>query len=225
MKNLKRIHELGEELQRFLNKIHGLYLDSVLGFEAIRNAVEEEQAFLKEWLKASPEIANEKFLDTTTYVHENKEKKLFAASGMHRVTQGEIKTRNKKDGENHRLLGNMCIVMLYSYWEDYFREELAKARGIKSNDIQVDIWGDIMRLRHSIIHNNGIANLDIDKIKILKWYKQNDEIFIDQGKIRQIILNITVFINLLLSEGLQRHEFKIPISPSQNFGKEDSIVL
>lgn len=212
MKNIIQIHKLAEELQKFLSRIHGLYLDSVLGFEATRNAVEQEQIFLKEWLKSSPEIANEKFLDTTHFNHEAKKGEPFAASGMHFVTQGEVKARNKENGENHRFLGNMCIVMLYSYWEDYFREELAEARGMKAKDIQVDIWGDIMLLRHSIIHKNGIASPDINKAKILKWYQPDDKIFINQEKMREIILNITVFINSLFKESLPKREFKIPVN-------------
>jgi len=65
----------------------------------------------------------------------------------------DVKGRNKLGGRNHRYIGNMYVVTIYQYWEDHYRNKLAKAMGLEHrNCIFSDIFGDIASLRKCIIH-------------------------------------------------------------------------
>lgn len=80
------------------------------------------------------------------------------------------------------------MVLIYQYWEEHYRELIAKEYGFSKNDLKIDIFGDLRNLRNSIIHHKGI---EIDgKYKILKWFKKDKEIKIDKEQFEEIILNI-----------------------------------
>lgn len=92
---------------------------------------------------------------------------------IHMCSQGGYKKRNELGGLNRRIAGNMCIVLMYQYWEDYYRNKIAEIAKVKKDDIKLDIMGDLRTLRRSIIHNRGIA---IEECKILKWFGAGEEI-------------------------------------------------
>ena len=84
----------------------------------------------------------------------------------------------------------MCVLIIYQYWEDYFRGEIAKQLGVKKDDILSDIMGDLRLLRHSIVHHGGIALKEIENCEVIKWFREGDEIFINENKLKQIIFII-----------------------------------
>lgn len=102
-------------------------------------------------------------------------------------TQGYRKGKLGITGYNIKFIGSICLVMIYQYWEDKYRQKIAKEKGINKDQLNSDLFGDIRHYRHSIIHNNGQATREIDKCKILKWYKENDEIIIDADKMDFLI--------------------------------------
>ena len=221
-KNPGQIRKLREEFQGFISKIHGFYLDSTVGFELILKDIENQQGSIKNWIEnTNPEVVNESSLDVFPYSHEqefskatyhlqNKIDGTYAASGIHRVTLGEMKRRNKPNGNNCLLLGNTCIVMLYSYWEDYFREALANAMGITKSEFKHPVWGDLGLLRNSIIHNNGIANSNITKAEVLRWYQPGDKIFINQQQFKEIIIGLSIFGSWISSQSPASIEISKP---------------
>ena len=127
---------------------------------------------------------------------------------MHRVSLGELKKRNDPKGGNCWLLGNTCIVMLYSYWEHYFRTAITEAMGLTEN-LEHPLWGDLRLFRHSILHNKGKALPDIKNAEILCWYQPGDMIFIDQKKFRDIIFRLLCFSNWIHKESLPKHTLRI----------------
>ncbi|MBI4674726.1 MAG: hypothetical protein HY741_24030 [Chloroflexi bacterium] len=106
---------------------------------------------------------------------------------MAAVTQGEWKEKNGKDGVKIRLVGNMCLVMIYQYWEDKYREEIAKSKRIAKDELMSDLFGDIRHFRNSIIHNNGRAISEVSRCKIPRWFTENDEIVMDAAKMDRLI--------------------------------------
>ena len=110
------------------------------------------------------------------------------------TTAGDYKTRNGPTGLNYRVIGNMCIIVIYQYWEDQFRPELARLLGRNISDITSDIMGDIRYLRNSIIHHASIALKEIENTKLLQWYKEGDEIFINEDQYKTIISHIQSYI-------------------------------
>ena len=85
------------------------------------------------------------------------------------------------------MLANQSVVQIYQYWEDMYREEIARNMGICKNDLKVDVFGDLRIIRQSIIHNHGIATSDITKCKILKWFNQKQVIEIDSKMFEKIV--------------------------------------
>ena len=92
----------------------------------------------------------------------------------------------------------MSLISIYQYWEDYYRSKIATFLSLKKkNDLKSPVMSDVRRLRVSIIHHKGIALRDVGKCKILKWYKEGDEIFIDRDKLEEIISKIYLYLNEL----------------------------
>ncbi len=110
------------EFRNYLIRIHGLYLDSVTGFKLIVKYIEDDNAVYKDLLKDSKELSSPEFLDKLTFSHSDLIGEEFASSSVHLEKKGIVKERNRKDDKNQQFLGAMVIVLLYSYWENYFEK-------------------------------------------------------------------------------------------------------
>ena len=136
-------------------------------------------------------------LDKTTFHYAVKDDVSRKIRSEAAFTQGEWKEKIGKDGTNIRHIGNMCLVMIYQYWDDRYRDEIAKSKGISKGELTSDLFGDIRHFRNSIIHNNGIAISEVNRCKILKWFRENDEIVIDAIKMDCLIDYIKKEVNTL----------------------------
>ena len=173
-----------------IHNIYGVFLDCKLGFRLNYNQLLKMQKETIEEFKIT-------YLDSTHFIYgkgdpNNPDKKV-----LHRTTQKEVKERNCEEGLNHILIGNYLLVAIYQFWEDYFREEIARLLKIKKNELTYDIFGDIKSFRKSIIHHNGVALEEIENNKILKWFKKDDPIYIDDKKFETIIDEILKVIKYI----------------------------
>ncbi len=220
-KNHRQILKLYEEFVIFVKEIHGFYLDSLMGYEVILNDIEEQQSFARKLFEDNNSAFGVEFLcDGLSFSHQqifskatyfsgnNHQGESYAGSGMHNVTLGELKKRNDPKGDNCRLLGNTCIVMLYSYWEHYFRPAITKAMGL-TEDLKDPLWGDLRMFRNSILHRKGKALPEIEKAEMFLWYEPGDMIFIDQKKFRDIIYELFRFSGWIHNESLPKSTIKI----------------
>lgn len=203
----KRLRELAQELKQFMHSIQGLYLDSIVGYKLINNQIEKDQSVLKEFLRNDPELATDEFQDSLSFQHCDIYGKEFSASAIHSAKKGEVKKRNKNKGINHNLIATTCIVMMYSYWEHYFRVEVSKAYSI--SEIKDDFWGDMRWLRHDILHNKNRCK-ESQKAKILTWFKSGEEIVITQEKMGDVFLNILRYSCKLHGDSIKKIVMKIP---------------
>ncbi len=184
------------EFEQVVDYIYGVYLDATTGFEQLRKWFEEHQGKSLEILKSShPELAIIDYLDSVDMIYGKGDPNDPKSVVLHRCTQGEYKERNKQGGTNYKFLGNMALVGLYQYWEDYHRANIAALFGMEKNEFKSPIMGDLRRLRISIIHHAGIALKDVESCEVLKWYKQGDEMFIDKTKFEEIIFSVKSAIN------------------------------
>jgi hypothetical protein len=218
-KDFKRLKKLYFEFMNFIKIIHSFYLDSLVGSRFLLKHIDKEQSYIQELFKNDADNANvfgKPIWDVKIFSHEHMFSRLGESSksyGGHRMLQttlGEVKDRNKPDGQHYLYLGNMCAVMLYSYWECYFRNALTKALG-RTEDIEVPIWGDLRILRHIILHNKGKADSDVKKMEILKWYKVDDMIEISQEKFGKIIQLLYEFGNRIDYESIPRKSYSLPM--------------
>ena len=169
-----------QEYKRIVDSIWGTYLDATTGFQKVKEMIDKIHANLKG-------VDNP---DDLQFIYGKGNPNSPDAIALHRCTQGKIKERNSKDGENFKFIGNMSLISIYQYWEDYYREKIAKEKKLNKNDIKSDVMGDLRLIRISIIHHKGIALEEVEKCKILNWYKKDDKIFIDQDKLEQILIEI-----------------------------------
>jgi len=120
---------------------------------------------------------------------------------LYRCTQGEYKERNSEKGINSRSVGNMCVIAIYQYWEDYFRQKIANLLNrTNKNELASDIMGDLKILRRSIIHHRGIALKEVENCKLLRWFKEGDDIFIDKDMMKDIIFQVKSYLRALRGE-------------------------
>lgn len=180
-----------EEYGAIVDAIFGVYLDSTTGFGKLMQWFEKIQNNGLNLLKKSnPELASLEYLDKTLFVYVKGDPNLPESIWQHKCTQGEYKQRNSNGGLNFLFIGNMAIVSIYQFWEDYYRCAIAKLLGLKKDQIIEPIMGDIRLLRQSIIHHGGQALPDIKRCEILKWFREGEIIFLDKAKFEYIVIEI-----------------------------------
>ena len=171
---MHKAQDLFIEFQRVANHIHGVYYDATRGFGLL---LQNTIAVQKRVLRKRPELTPEQ-LDAAQYAVGTGHPDDPVTWLLHGTNQGALKARNAKNGTNWQFIANMCVVALYQYWEDYYRKEIAKACRLSPSRIRSDIMGDLRHLRHSIIHNKGIAVSEMHRCKQLKWFRPGEAIFI-----------------------------------------------
>ena len=175
-----------DEFESLLNSVTGLFVDSHDAYALLQNKVELE-AEGKDW-------------DSPIYYGNGPP---GAANHVaHTTTIAERISRNAYGAENATFVGNMALVMIYSYWEDHYRTQIATALGlVKGDDLKSDVMGDIRRLRQSIVHHRGIATDEIACCKVLTWFAPGDHIFLNEEMFLQLISYVRAYLAELRSSG------------------------
>lgn len=207
--NHQRLLELFWEFAEHIKSLHTLYLDCISGFAILHDRLVKHQNDIKSILE-NHEYAKEEFQDTCSMSYKHLCKMEFQPVAMSPLMkQGDIKARTKKNGTNYYLLGNQCVVSAYSYWEEYLRIEIGKAIGVLDSQAEntedtrkilnkhvvSDFWGDMRFLRNCIVHNNCIANSDVSKCKLLRWFQPGQPVELDYKKMRRIFLCMGAYRN------------------------------
>lgn len=168
----------------------GVYFDSTCGFEHNIEWMNKTQRDTFDSIKMkNPDFKIEDF-DNANFIYGDGIPEVTPLELYNNSSQKEYKIRNSKEGKNCKYIGNMCLITIYQYWEDYYREMLATIFSVNKTDIKSDLFGDIGIIHNSIIHNNSIASSEINKCKLLKWFQPADEIFIKKEYIVEILRNI-----------------------------------
>jgi hypothetical protein len=188
-----------DEFEDVVTSIYGVYLMSTQGFSLlIKHLTDIQHETINKFKTTSPELASTQYLDSTSYIFGKGDPKLHTLTKLYSCTQREYKERNSERGINAHFVGNMCVIAIYQYWEDYFRQKIAKFLNISNkNGLTSDIMGDLKILRRSIIHHRGIALNEVENCKLLRWFKKNDEIFIDKDMMEVIISQVKSYLQTL----------------------------
>lgn len=95
-----------------------------------------------------------------------------------------------------RDLGQQWLVMVYAEWNDHFRRRFAAAEGVPLNEIEDDVFGDLRRLRHDILHHRGIATPEwTGKCVVLDWFDPGDPIHILMIHVARIMEYLGATVN------------------------------
>jgi hypothetical protein len=221
--NYKRFLELSEEFGKFVESLHALYIDSVIGFRVLHRHLLEHRNQMKSVLGES-ELSSDEFQDSCLIDYKQlcgEEFNLESTEPF--MKQGEVKKRTAPNGTNYILLGRLCVVQAYTYWEKYLRKEIAIARGVLDSQkhtedeeikeilkkhVFCDFWGDMGKLRRAVIHNKGIVD---EKTKTLTWFKPGDPVNLDYEKMRAIFRQMADFRNFLGMMSLPPNEARFPL--------------
>lgn len=185
--NKNRVTELLEEYSQIVNHIHGVYFDAARGFRLL---LKETDTIQRNILKRLPELTIDD-LDARPYMVGDGKPDSVDTSLLHRTTQGALKERNKESGSNWQFIGNMCVVVIYQFWEDHYRKEIARILGVREGQLTCDVMGDLRLFRNSIIHNRGIAQQKIERCKIFKWFNPGDTIVLTRQMYTQVAKQIS----------------------------------
>jgi len=192
------------EIDRFiceLNEINGLYLDTVVSYtERYKMIVGQQIQIARSINKTIEELDKIPFAYAKTIEDRNNDNWSYVC------TQGYLKKKLCENGIHHNLMGRLCLVLIYEYWESV-RRVLEKNLQTK---VSFDLMGDLRYIRQSIIHNISIAVKDIEKSKILKWHHYGNPIIINSDRFDQIIIRTkrdVLILNLIII--LKNHRGKI----------------
>jgi hypothetical protein len=223
--NYKRLKDLFHEMAVYLGDLHTMYIESIIGYAWIYKFVQKKQDDIRGLLGPS-EVTEEEFQDECSITYESIygvdiTPMLLTGSAM---KQGNLKDRNRPGGRNELEIGKQCVVSLYSFWEDYLRLELAKAKGLVQHDktkskkvesvlskhMSFDFWGDISLLRNSIVHHNSISTDACgSKAKIFKWFPAGSEIALTYQHMRIVFMEAARFRNLIHEWSFPEHYIQI----------------
>jgi len=180
-----------DEFENFVTSVCGVYWMSIGGYRLLVNEVNANQKRQILQLKVkSPSNANMEFVDSLPCMYCEGNPNLPEAVVLYACSQKEYKEINSENGGNYKFIGSMCLIIIYQYWEDYFRGEIARQLRVNKDEIISDIMGDLRLLRHSLIHHGGVALKEVENCKVIKWFKEGDSIFIDENKFKKIIFII-----------------------------------
>lgn len=222
--NYPRFNELFWEFAEFIEDLHALFLDSVVGYELMHENLERHQSNLGKIL-GNHEFATKEFQDTCSIAYKDiggQDHQLVSTSPL--MKQGTLRSRIEPDGKNTRTLGDMVIVSSYAYWEEYLRIEIGKAmdvldpdanntektRDILNEKVRSDFWGDMRHLRNSILHAHGVANSDVDRCKVIKWFKSGDKIILGYQQVQAIFLYLGAYRNEIHKMQFPPRALRIP---------------
>ncbi|MBV9988400.1 MAG: hypothetical protein JO301_12035 [Chitinophagaceae bacterium] len=184
-----------KEFAEVVDEIYGVYLDATKGF--VDNKTQMENIQHDSIAKLNVTLDH---LDNAPMVYGKGPPGQPGTYILHECTQKKYKERNDKNGKNFILLANLCVMELYQYWEDHYRIKISEKIGIERNELKADIFGDIRLFRNSIVHHQGTALPEIEKCKILSWFKRNDKIIILPDLFEEIIYQVKIEIDSLLKE-------------------------
>ncbi len=187
------------EFEDVVTSIYGVYLMSTQGFHLLAKELTNIQlTTINQFRSTRPELASIQYLDSTTYIFGKGDPNLPNSIELYRCTQGEYKERNSEKGTNFRFIGNMCVIAIYQYWEDYFRQKIANLLNkTNKNELTSDIMGDLKILRRSIIHHRSIALKEVENCKLLRWFQKGDDIFIDKKMMEYIVFQVKSYLRVL----------------------------
>jgi hypothetical protein len=169
---VETVQQVIESFTEAINQITGVHIDAILGFGIYRSRMEQLAHF------STP---------NSTIFFGSEDPSYPTSFIQHETTINILLTRNEEDGDNHRWLGNLCLVAIYAYWEDEYRARLATALSLKEKkELKSDVMGEIRKLRNAIIHNGGIATKEVEDLLIFPWFKRGEGIGVTKDNFEQI---------------------------------------
>ncbi len=156
--------EICRDFIDLINAHVGTYVDACAGFAGNKARVERQVAKIMRRQSANPNAK-----DGTIAVFASFDDPDHPDAIHHRIVAAkEFIAANSEAGSHEQIHGAAAVVFLFAKWDEVVRPALARAKGVSSSDITLNIMGDLRLLRHAILHNNGVLRLkDHGKLKLI----------------------------------------------------------
>ncbi|MDD2835605.1 MAG: hypothetical protein PHY05_05590 [Methanothrix sp.] len=185
------------EYFQLVSDIYGMYLAITTSLEFLVVRIREQQVQNTTDNNTTIEELDKLFLSVELSNCNDPNRLCSRPIPTYMCSQGGFKEKNALGGFNQRMVGNMCLVLIYQYWDDHYRKKIAEYAKREKDDIKLDIMGDLRILRHSIVHNKGVLSDRKGFCKILKWYSAGDEISMDLGQFEELIHHVELGLSKL----------------------------
>jgi predicted nucleotidyltransferase len=168
-----------------IDELYGYFLDSIIGFFNNYKQIDDIQ---KQTIK---NIRSDVVLDDLTFSYGKGDPNDPNSIELHRTSQGKLKKRNEKNGDNCILAARFFIILTYIFWEEEYREKIANALKINKNNLIVPIIGDLRMLRNDIIHHQSIITKEtISKLKVINKFKEGEEIRLLEKEVENLVAEL-----------------------------------
>ena len=121
----------------------------------------------------------------------------------HRIIRAdEFVSANAEAGFNEQQVCWSIIVFLFAYWDEEIRPQIARVRGVATNDVKVNALGDLRLLRQSIIHNGGVISAsNYAKLKVMgELCHPNSAITLTHDQMHKLFVLVKQAIGALILE-------------------------
>lgn len=114
-------------------------------------------------------------------------------TALHRSTVAERIDACTTGGFNEIVLGNLCLVAIYSHWEVHTRVAIADALSVRAVDVQAPVFGDLRHMRHCILHVGGVMDERARHLEVLKWFAKGERIVFTRERFYELIQRLRGF--------------------------------
>jgi len=138
----------------FVNRQVGVYCDCLAGFQGNKVRIERQVARVQRTVSQRIENGH------PVIVYASLEDPSRPDVIHHRIIRAdEFMARNSEAEFNEQQVCWSIIVLVFAYWDEEIRPQIAKIRGVQADDVQLSIFGDLRILRRSIVHNGGVVTI------------------------------------------------------------------
>ena len=113
----------------------------------------------------------------------------------HAVPVPIFRARNRRDGPNTLVMGAVCVVSIYSFWEHRYRAAIATEVGCGTDQVSVPIMGDIRLLRNAIVHADGVMGESAKQLEVVDWLALGDSVQIDESRFTWLMEKVLAFVH------------------------------
>lgn len=136
----------------FLDRQRGVYIDSMAGFAGHEVRIEQQVARVVRPSGRRIDREGNSIVMMASYEDPSKPDVIHSRI----VRTSDYVSDNSELGFNAQHQAYALVAFVLAYWEHETRVRLAAAQGVPLNHIKSDIFGDLMQIRHSILHTKAV---------------------------------------------------------------------
>lgn len=95
-------------------------------------------------------------------------------------------------GNIHARLTQQLIVTVFTGWDAHHQARIAEARGLKTDELKSDYFGDLRLLRNDIVHSRGLVKRSVRCVGevLFRGLKTGDLIYLGDDELANLSLRV-----------------------------------